>query len=101
MSGGTEPWLVAIDIDGTLISDYGELNPWTITEIQRLDRAGHRVTIATGRSVPMTLPLVKKLGIAPEYLVCANGAIVVRRDESDPTNYVRDTVELFNDLLLQ
>lgn len=96
MSGGTDPWLVAIDIDGTLISDYGELNPWTITEIQRLDRAGHRVTIATGRSVPMTLPLVEQLGIAPEYLVCANGAIVVRRDESDPTNYVRDTVELFN-----
>lgn len=92
----TEPWLVAIDIDGTLLSDFGDLNPWTIKEVQRLDAAGHRVTIATGRSVPMTLPVVEQLGIEPEYIVCANGAIVVRRDESDPTKYVRDTVELFD-----
>ena len=96
MTERSDPWLVALDIDGTLISDYGDLNPLTITEVQRLDRAGHRLTIATGRSVPMTLPIVTKLGITPEYLVCANGAIVVQRDTSDPTGYVRDTVELFD-----
>jgi len=33
--------------------------------------AGHRVTIATGRSVPMTLPFIEELGIAPELVVCA------------------------------
>jgi len=91
-----EPWLVAIDIDGTLVSDYGILNPGTTTEVKRLVDAGHYVTIATGRSVPMTLPFVNQLGIEPEFVVCANGAIIVRRDESDPTQYVRDTVELFD-----
>lgn len=91
-----EPWLVAIDIDGTLVSDYGILNPETTTEVKRLVDAGHFVTIATGRSVPMTLPFVNQLGIEPEFVVCANGAIIVRRDESDPTQYVRDTVELFD-----
>lgn len=92
----SQPWLVAIDIDGTLISDYGVLNPWTISEVQRLVAAGHYVTIATGRSVPMTLPIVEELGIAPEFIVCANGAITVRRDESDPSKYVRDNTELFD-----
>ena len=92
----TEPWLIAIDIDGTMVSDYGTLNPWTTKEVQRLVAAGHHVTIATGRSVPMSLPLVEELGIEPEFVVCANGAIIVRRDESDPTRYVRDTVELFD-----
>ena len=96
MAERPEPWLVAIDVDGTLISDYGTLNPWTTKEVQRLVGAGHHVTIATGRSVPMTLPFVHQLGIAPEYIVCANGAIIVRRDESDPTGYVRDMVELFD-----
>lgn len=96
MAERPEPWLVAIDVDGTLISDYGTLNPGTTKEVQRLVDAGHHVTIATGRSVPMTLPFVHQLGIAPEYIVCANGAIIVRRDESDPTGYVRDTVELFD-----
>jgi len=96
MAERPEPWLVAIDIDGTLISDYGTLNPGTIVEVRRLVDAGHRVTIATGRSVPTTLPFIEELGIAPELVVCANGAIIVRRDDSDPSRYVRDTVELFD-----
>ncbi len=96
MSSPVPPWLVAIDIDGTMVSDYGVMNPWTKREVARLVEAGHRVTIATGRSVPMTLPVVQELGITPEFIVCANGAITVRRDESAPTGYVRDAVEVFN-----
>ena len=96
MSSAKEPWLVAIDIDGTMVSDYGVMNPWTAREAQRLVAEGHRVTIATGRSVPMTLPVLEELGITPELVVCANGAIIVRRDESAPTKYVRDSTEVFN-----
>lgn len=90
------PWLVALDIDGTLVSDFGELNPGTVIEVQRLVSAGHFVTIATGRSVPMTLPVLGKLGITPELAVCANGAITIRHDPSVETGYTRDSVELFN-----
>lgn len=96
MTTAAQPWLVAIDIDGTMVSDYGVMNPWTKREVARLVDAGHRVTIATGRSVPMTLPVVEELGITPELIVCANGAVIVRRDEAAPTRYVRDTVEVFN-----
>ena len=94
--GNPEPWLVAIDIDGTLVSDSGALNPGTIREVNRLVDRGHYVTIATGRSVPMTLPVIEQLGIAPGLVVCANGAIIVRRDESAESRYVRDTVEVFD-----
>lgn len=90
------PWLVAIDIDGTMVSDFGVMNPGTKREVRRLVDAGHYVTIATGRSVPMTLPVVEELGITPEYVVCANGAIIVKRDESSPTKYTRDFVEVFD-----
>ena len=43
--------------------------------------------LATGRSVSMTLPVVDRLGITPEYLVCANGAIVLGRDADAPLGY--------------
>ena len=95
-TAGPGPWLVALDIDGTMVSDRGDLNPWTIKEVQRLATAGHRVTIATGRSIPMTLPVLGELGINPELVVCANGAITIRHDPNSPTGYVRDSVELFN-----
>lgn len=96
MSLDTEPWLVAIDIDGTMVSDFGDMNPGTKREVHRLVDAGHHVTIATGRSVPTTLPVVQELGISPEYIVCANGAIIIKRDPSSPTGYTRDFVEVFN-----
>jgi hydroxymethylpyrimidine pyrophosphatase-like HAD family hydrolase len=49
----------------------------------------------------MTLPIIEQLGIRPEYLVCANGAITLRRDPAaDPHSaqggYLRDTVETFD-----
>ncbi len=94
--GDIEPWLVAIDIDGTLISDEGHLNPRTVHEVNRLVERGHVVTIATGRSVPWSMPVIEQLGITPEFIVCANGAIIIRRDDESTTGYVRDTVEVFN-----
>jgi Cof subfamily protein (haloacid dehalogenase superfamily) len=96
VTGAVDPWFVAIDIDGTMLSDYGVMNPWTAKEAQRLEQAGHFVTIATGRSAPMTLPVLAELGVTPEFVVCANGAITVRRDAADPSHYVRHAVELFN-----
>jgi HAD superfamily hydrolase (TIGR01484 family) len=52
--------------------------------------------LATGRSVSMTLPVVDRLGITPQYLVCANGAIVLGRDAGAPVGYARVHVETFD-----
>ncbi|CAN5333263.1 HAD family hydrolase [soil metagenome] len=93
MSG---PWLIALDIDGTVLQEDGNLNEPVIAAVQRVRDAGHEVTLATGRSVAMTLPILDRLGIGPEYVVCSNGAITLRRDSEAPTGYRREYVETFD-----
>jgi 5-amino-6-(5-phospho-D-ribitylamino)uracil phosphatase len=87
---------VALDIDGTVLTEDGALADETVTEIRRLTDLGHEVTLATGRSVAMTLPVIDRLGITPTYIVCSNGAITLQRDASEPTNYRRAYVETFD-----
>lgn len=89
-------WLIGLDIDGTVLTEQGELDPRVASEILRVRDLGHEVMLSTGRSVSMTLPVVDRLAITPEYLVSANGAIVMRRDKDAPVGYVRDRVETFD-----
>jgi 5-amino-6-(5-phospho-D-ribitylamino)uracil phosphatase len=89
-------WLVALDIDGTVLHEDGTLSEAVVREVQRVRDAGHEVMLATGRSVAMTLPVLERLDIAPEYLVCSNGAITLARDPEAPTGYRRLFVETFN-----
>ena len=89
-------WLIGLDIDGTVLTESGELHPEVAEQIRRVHALGHAVMPSTGRSVSMTLPVVDRVGIAPEYAVCANGAVVMRRDKEAPIGWVRDRVETFD-----
>ena len=89
-------WLIGLDIDGTVLTEGGELHPRVASEIRRVRDLGHEVMPATGRSVSMTLPVIDRVGIAPSYSVSANGAIVMRRDKEAPVGYVLDRVETFD-----
>lgn len=89
-------WLVALDIDGTVLHEDGTLDDSVLAQVRRTSGLGHEVMLATGRSVAMTLPVLDRLGITPEYLVCSNGAITLKRDASAPTGYARHFVETFN-----
>lgn len=89
-------WVVALDIDGTVLHEDGTLTDATLSEVSRVAALGHEVLLATGRSVSMTLPVLERLGIAPEYLVCANGAIILGRDPDAPVGYSRAHVEVFD-----
>jgi len=91
-----ERWLIALDIDGTVLCEDGTITEAVHSEIDRVVDLGHEVMIATGRSVAMTLPVVDRLGITPEYIVCSNGAITLKRDASAPLGYARDLVETFD-----
>jgi 5-amino-6-(5-phospho-D-ribitylamino)uracil phosphatase len=75
--------LVALDIDGTVLHEDGTLSPVVIEAVQRVQARGDEVMLATGRSVSMTLPIVDRLGISPEFVVCSNGAITMRRSDAD------------------
>ena len=91
-----EPWLLGLDVDGTVLLEDGTLRDAVAAEIARVRDLGHEVMLSTGRSMSMTLPVVDQLGITPQYLVCANGALVLRRDASAPTGYARAHVETFD-----
>lgn len=91
-----ERWLVALDVDGTVLREDGSLHEPVIAAVQRVRDAGHEVTLATGRSVAMTLPILDRLGLTPEYVVCSNGAITLRRDPLAPMGYARFHVETFD-----
>jgi Cof subfamily protein (haloacid dehalogenase superfamily) len=90
------PWLVALDIDGTVLHEDGTLSSDVISAVQKARDAGHEVTLATGRSVSMTLPILERLSIVPEYVVCSNGAITLKRDIEAPSGYRRFHVEHFD-----
>ena len=89
-------WFVALDIDGTVLHEDGTLSESVVNEVRRVRDLGHEVTLATGRSVAMTLPVAEQLEIRPEYIVCSNGAIILRRDANAPRGYRREHVEHFD-----
>jgi HAD superfamily hydrolase (TIGR01484 family) len=94
-------WLIALDIDGTVLHEDGTLSPTVLEQVQRVRALGHEITLSTGRSVAMTVPVLERLGIRPDYVVCANGAITLKRDPDAPIDaphptYFREHVETFD-----
>ncbi|MDA8887458.1 HAD family hydrolase, partial [Pontimonas sp.] len=73
MTTTSEPWLIALDIDGTVLHEDGHLSDEVLIAVQKARDAGHEVTLATGRSVSMTIPILERLNITPEFVVCSNG----------------------------
>lgn len=88
--------LIALDIDGTVLHEDGTLSDTVIAAVQSARDAGNEVMLATGRSVAMTLPILDRLSITPEYVVCSNGAITLQRDADAPQGYSRRFVETFD-----
>lgn len=91
-----ECWFVALDVDGTVMHEDETIDPAVARAIADAQARGHHVTLATGRSWNSTGPVIAQLGLRPEYVVCANGAVTMRRDDEAPDGYVREHVELFD-----
>lgn len=75
----TSPWLVGLDVDGTIILQDETMSPGVPEAAARVRDAGHVVTIATGRSWISTERWVDALELTPEFVVCSNGAVTMRR----------------------
>jgi Cof subfamily protein (haloacid dehalogenase superfamily) len=67
--------LLAVDVDGTLLTTEGVLSRRTGEAVRAADRAGWHVALVTGRPLPYVLPVVRELAVG-EYVVAANGATV-------------------------
>lgn len=90
MSSPLDPadrWLVAIDIDGTLVHDDGYLSPRVAQRVRETVEAGHVVVVATGRSAANAIPVIKDIGLTAGHVVCSNGAVTVEIDPVDPQGY--------------
>ncbi len=83
-----EPWLIAIDIDGTLVHDDGYLAPEVIREVVRVRELGHHVIVATGRAAANAIPVVQDVGIEEGHVVCSNGAVTIEINNEDSKGYV-------------
>ncbi|MHB1171849.1 MAG: HAD-IIB family hydrolase [Lacisediminihabitans sp.] len=94
--GDADRWLIALDIDGTVLLEDGMISGPVIAAVQRVRDLGHEVMLATGRSVSMALPVLNRLGLTPHFVVCSNGAITLKRDADDPTGYSRVHVDAFD-----
>lgn len=89
-------WLIAIDIDGTLVHDDGYLSPAVVEEVQRVRDLGHLVIVATGRSAANAFPVIRDVGFTSGPAVCANGAVTVEIDSTNPPGYRHTEVITFD-----
>jgi len=67
--------LLAVDLDGTLISVDLRLDPRDVEAVRRAQAAGVRVVACTGRPFPGALPWTRRLGMESP-LICYQGAQV-------------------------
>ncbi|MCZ0702298.1 Cof subfamily protein (haloacid dehalogenase superfamily) [Natronobacillus azotifigens] len=68
-------YLIGIDLDGTLLSSNGTVSSYTKEMIKKVQKAGHKIIIATGRHPLLTIPILKELGLKDAF-VCFNGAYI-------------------------
>jgi len=87
--------LIALDVDGTVLLEDETPSPGIRDAVQRAREDGYEVTLATGRSWASTHHVLGLLGIRPRYVVCANGAVTMRRG-GDESGYERWQVETFD-----
>ena len=79
--------MVALDVDGTLVDHDGHMSVPVREAAQAVVAAGHHVTIATGRSLNATLPVIEHIGIENGYAVCSNGGVILRVDSGLSDGY--------------
>lgn len=80
-------YLVALDVDGTLVDHDGIMTDGVRAAAGAVVDAGHHVIIATGRSLGALLPIAEKIGLRTGYGVCSNGGVTIRLDPSLDKGY--------------
>jgi hydroxymethylpyrimidine pyrophosphatase-like HAD family hydrolase len=71
--------LLALDLDGTLLRDDGQIDPRDRAALADARARGMVITLVTGRLPHTTLPIARALGLDGP-LLCADGALVIAGD---------------------
>lgn len=88
--------LIALDIDGTLSAGGMIVPAVTVEAVEDVRRAGHHVVLASGRSLVGVLPVARRLGIDPGWVVASNGAVVARVGAALAGGFRLETVHAFD-----
>lgn len=88
--------LIALDVDGTLIHEDETVGDAVRAAVERVRDAGHEVMLATGRSWETARPIHEEFGLTSEFVVCANGALTMKRDDTVEGGYRREFIEVFD-----
>jgi Cof subfamily protein (haloacid dehalogenase superfamily) len=70
-----QPYLIACDLDGSLLNSQSKLSEKTIKVLNHLHLIGHKVVIATGRPYGGAIEIYHQLGI-PNPMINDNGATI-------------------------
>ena len=89
--------LIAIDLDGTLLTSDRQIHPDNVSAIARARNSGVSVVLASGRIRPSIAPFARELDLHSSPLICSNGAHVVDGNgssvlESHLVNSIRNSV---------
>jgi len=84
---GSGPMLVALDIDGTLMTYDERISDDLRKAVSALRDAGAHLVLATGRSVHATVPVARELGLSDGWVVASNGSVTVRLDPAADVGY--------------
>jgi len=87
MSRGPEARLLALDIDGTLMSYDGVISDEVRAVVSQIRADGTHVVLATGRGVHSAVPVAVELGLTDGWVVCSNGAVTARLDPASAPGY--------------
>ena len=70
--------LVGLDIDGTLLVTGRDPTPAVVAEFRAAQNAGHKLVLATGRSLVGALRAARLLEMTDGWIIASNGAVVAR-----------------------
>lgn len=79
--------LIALDVDGTLMTYDGVISDEVREAVAALRDGGAHIVLATGRAVRATVPVAHELGITTGWAICSNGAVTVRLDPEADRGY--------------
>lgn len=85
---GRDTYLVALDIDGTLLDTGMDVPQVTTRAVAAARAAGHHIVLATGRSLIGALPVARNLGLDGGWIVVSNGAVTARLAPDAPGGYL-------------
>ena len=98
LRAGLAPRLIAVDLDGTLAPQSGEVPPGVAEAVTRVTELGAVVVAATGRSLTTTAPLAREAGLHG-FAVVSNGAMIITVDPASVVEALTfDAGELLHEL---